>query len=70
MTEGFQDVSQRIQVAEKNITDNVIKGMVRALQEGEKEKLEKVKGVYLFRVRIRSFMLNFSCIVRLSRFKF
>jgi hypothetical protein len=44
VTEGFQDVSQEIQNCEKNITDNVIAGMIRALQQGEKEKLEKVKS--------------------------
>lgn len=42
VTEGFQDVSQEVQTAEKEISDSVIAGMIRALQDGEKEKLEKV----------------------------
>lgn len=43
VTEGFQDVSLEIQVIEREITDKVIAGMIRALQQGEKEKLEKVR---------------------------
>jgi hypothetical protein len=43
VTEGFQDVSMEIQNIEKTISDKVIAGMIRALQNGEKEKLEKVK---------------------------
>jgi hypothetical protein len=42
VTEGFQDVSKEIQDVEKNISDKVIAGMIRALQDTEKEKLQKV----------------------------
>lgn len=42
VTEGFQDVSQEIQTIEKEISDRVIAGIIRALQQGEKERLEKV----------------------------
>lgn len=46
VTEGFQDVSMEIQGIEKEISDKVIAGMIRALQQGEKEKLEKVGLLY------------------------
>lgn len=42
VTEGFQDVSQEIQTIEKEMSDTVIAGITRALQQGEKERLEKV----------------------------
>lgn len=44
VTEGFQDVSQEIQDVEKNVneSDKVIGGMIRQLQNIEKERLEKV----------------------------
>lgn len=44
VTEGFQDVSQEIQDVEKNVneSDKVIGGMIRQLQNVEKERLEKV----------------------------
>lgn len=48
MTEGFQDVSKEIQDVEKNISDSVITGMIRALQEAEKEKLQKVRASSYF----------------------
>jgi hypothetical protein len=44
VTEGFQDVSQEIQDVEKKVNelDKVIGGMIRQLQNIEKERLEKV----------------------------
>ncbi|KAG2204946.1 DNA repair REX1-B-domain-containing protein [Mucor mucedo] len=53
VTEGFQDVSQEIQTAEKEISDSVIAGMIRALQDGEKEKLEKTVKIQILTIQAK-----------------
>ncbi|CEP18919.1 hypothetical protein [Parasitella parasitica] len=46
VTEGFQEVSKEIQDVEKEVnkSDTVIGGMIRQLQNVEKERLEKVNN--------------------------
>ncbi|KAI9476003.1 MAG: DNA repair REX1-B-domain-containing protein [Benjaminiella poitrasii] len=53
VTEGFQDVSQEIQNVEKNISDKIIAGMIRTLQEAEKEKLEKTAKLQMLMIQAK-----------------
>lgn len=53
VTEGFQDVSMEIQGIEKEISDKVIAGMIRALQQGEKEKLEKTCKIQILTIQAK-----------------
>ncbi|KAI8081176.1 DNA repair REX1-B-domain-containing protein [Thamnidium elegans] len=53
VTEGFQDVSQEIQTIEKEISDRVIAGIIRALQQGEKERLEKTVKIQILTIQAK-----------------
>ncbi|KAI9353921.1 DNA repair REX1-B-domain-containing protein [Pilaira anomala] len=53
VTEGFQDVSQEIQTIEKEMSDTVIAGIIRALQQGEKERLEKTVKIQILTIQAK-----------------
>ncbi|OBZ81720.1 Uncharacterized protein C19orf60 [Choanephora cucurbitarum] len=53
VTEGFQDVSVEIQAIEKEISDAVIAGMIRALQNVEKEKLAKTAKIQILTIQAK-----------------
>ncbi|KAG2204193.1 hypothetical protein INT46_006077 [Mucor plumbeus] len=55
VTEGFQDVSQEIQDVEKKVNelDKVIGGMIRQLQNIEKERLEKTAKLQILTIQAK-----------------
>ncbi|KAI8383062.1 DNA repair REX1-B-domain-containing protein [Blakeslea trispora] len=53
VTEGFQDVSVEIQAIEREISDTVIAGMIRTLQNTEKEKLAKAAKIQILTIQAK-----------------
>ncbi|KAI8977199.1 DNA repair REX1-B-domain-containing protein [Mycotypha africana] len=53
VTEGFQDVSSEVQSIEKDMSDEVISGMIRALQTAEKDRLEKTAKLQILMIEAK-----------------
>ncbi|KAG2231776.1 hypothetical protein INT48_004055 [Thamnidium elegans] len=64
VTEGFQDVSQEIQTIEKEISDRVIAGIIRALQQGEKERLEKTVKIQILTIQAKESDKDFDSTIK------